>query len=152
MDEILIYDAIKFQRVVPARAKFVRFIRSQFESFSLTVKPLGGRWRDEGQKPEWKRRKRRWKEEVGTAEESVGDARGGWGEGGGNIVLNRKIGILINTRGLSIKGRGKRAHEGVAGGADGGTMTRSVRFILRASPTLALMSSLTRPEVGPPSE
>jgi len=43
MDEILIYDAIKFQRVVPARAKFVRFMRSQFESFSLTVKPLGGK-------------------------------------------------------------------------------------------------------------
>lgn len=39
MDEILIYDAIKFQRVVAARAKFVRFMRSQFESFSLTVKP-----------------------------------------------------------------------------------------------------------------
>lgn len=72
--------------------------------------------------------------------------------GGRNIVLNRKIGILINTRGLSIKGRGKRAHEGVARGADGGTMTGSVRFILRASSTLALMSSLTRPEVGPPSE
>ena len=47
MDEILIYDAIKFQRVVPARAKFVRFMRSQFESFSLTGKPLGGKWRAE---------------------------------------------------------------------------------------------------------
>lgn len=67
----------------------------------------------------------------------------------GNIVLNRKIGILINTRGLSIKGRRKRAHgQGVEGGADGGTMTRSVRFILRASSTLALMSSLTRPTRG----
>lgn len=42
MDEILIYGAIKFQRVVPARAKFVRFMRSQFESFSLTVKPPKG--------------------------------------------------------------------------------------------------------------
>lgn len=42
MDEILIYEAIKFQRVVPARAKFVRFMRSQFESFSLTVKPPEG--------------------------------------------------------------------------------------------------------------
>ncbi|KYN07925.1 hypothetical protein ALC62_01107 [Cyphomyrmex costatus] len=31
----------------------------------------------------------------------------------GNIVLNRKIGILINTRGLSIKGREKRVREGM---------------------------------------
>ncbi|KYM92202.1 hypothetical protein ALC53_01265 [Atta colombica] len=31
----------------------------------------------------------------------------------GNIVLNRKIGILINTRGLSIKGREKRVPEGM---------------------------------------
>lgn len=29
----------------------------------------------------------------------------GVGRAAGNIVLNRKIGILINTRGLSIKGR-----------------------------------------------
>jgi len=67
----------------------------------------------------------------------------------GNIVLNRKIGILINTRGLSIKGRGKLARKEVGRGTDSGTMTRSVRFILRASSTLALMSSLTRPRVGP---
>lgn len=65
----------------------------------------------------------------------------------GNIVLNRKIGILINIRGLSIKGRGKRACEGGGERRERcGTMTRSVRFILRASSTLALMSSLTRPE------
>lgn len=66
----------------------------------------------------------------------------------GNIVLNRKIGILINTRGLSIKGHegtGMLRGEERGRKGDGGTMTRSVRFILRASPTLALMSSLTHP-------
>lgn len=62
-----------------------------------------------GRNPGWKRRKRRrrrWKEEAWNC--------GGkcWGRWRGNIVLNRKIGILINTRGLSIKGRGKRVREG----------------------------------------
>lgn len=103
MDEILIYDAIKFERVVPARAKFVRFMRSQFESFSLTVKPLGGKWRVEA-------RLEKEKEEV----EGRGlERRRKVLERRGNIVLNRKIGILINTRGLSIKGREKRVHEGM---------------------------------------
>lgn len=97
MDEILIYEAIKFQRVVPARAKFVRFMRSQFESFSLTVKLPGGNDGGGGQKmgsQRWKGGRKRLEQELA---ESTGAA--------GNIVLNRKIGILINTRGLSIKGR-----------------------------------------------
>lgn len=112
MDEILIYDAIKFQRVVPARAKFVRFIRSQFESFSLTVKPLGGKRRGEGQKPRVGREKEKvGRTRSGTAEESVGTRRG-------NIVLNRKIGILINTRGLSIK-EGDEGNEHVKGWEEG---------------------------------
>lgn len=150
MDEILIYDAIKFQRVVAARAKFVRFMRSQFESFSLTVKPRremteGRRTREQAaagrrQGERGESRARGWEEEAGAR-------TGGKYGTAGNIVLNRKIGILINTRGLSIKGRegnakgwsGKKRRVG-----DSGTMTRSVRFILRASSTLALMSSTSR--------
>lgn len=94
MDEILIYEAIKFQRVVPARAKFVRFMRPQFESFSLTVKLSEGNDGAEGVAKMAGREKKRLEQEL---VESTGAAR--------NIVLNRKIGILINTRGLSIKGR-----------------------------------------------
>lgn len=113
MDEILIYDTIKFQRVVPARAKFVRFMRSQFESFSLTVKPLREKWNGMGG---W-RAEARMEKEKEEVEGRGWNCRGkcwGWR---GNIVLNRKIGILINTRGLSIK---EAKETGTRRGAEGG--------------------------------
>lgn len=119
MDEILIYDAIKFQRVVAARAKFVRFMRSQFESFSLTVKPrremMGAEGRGAGRADgRSESRARGWEEEAGAR-------TGGKYGTAGNIVLNRKIGILINTRGLSIKGaRRERAREGDGAAGGGG--------------------------------
>jgi len=89
----------------------------------------------------------------------VAGARMGRGRArAGNAVLNRKIGILINTRGLSmrrVEGNGRGVWGGGRQAARNGKRREwrnddSFRSF-RASSTLALMSSLTRGTSRAPS-